>query len=200
MNFSAASSDSATYTAFCGSRRIAQGTLPVVTEEIRTVLEKIPQAAILIFDDFSGRQIEADLREPSARPTSLIDPQPSRGPGRPKLGVIAREVTLLPRHWEWLNNQPGGASVALRKLVEEARHLKAGSDRIRRAQEATYKFLHAIAGNEPGFEEAMRALFGGDRVKFEELIAAWPGDIPAHARQSATDAFPPSPEAKLSEL
>lgn len=197
---SSSTPDTTGYTAFCGVRRIAQGTLPVVTEEIRLVLEKIPQAAILIFDDFTGRQIEADLRQPSTTPTTLIDSQPSRGPGRPKLGVIAREVTLLPRHWEWLNNQPGGASVALRKLVEEARHVKAGSDRVRRAQEATYKFLNAIAGNEPGFEEAMRALFGGDQATFESLIAAWPGDIPAHARQSAKEAFPPTTEHKHSEI
>jgi uncharacterized protein len=183
------SSDETTYTAFCGSRRIAQGGLPSVTEEIRAVLEKIPQANILIFDDFSGRQIDADLRDPLAKPTDLMAPSPSRGPGRPKLGVIAREVTLLPRHWDWLNNQPGGASVALRKLVEEARHVKAGSDRIRQAQEATYKFLHAIAGNEPGFEDAMRALFGSDQETFERLIASWPGDIPAHARRLAANAF-----------
>ncbi len=199
MSHSAAA-ERTTYTAFCGSRRIAQGALSVVTEEIRRVMEKIPHAAILIFDDFSGRQIEADLRDPSAEPADLIEAQPSKGPGRPKLGVIAREVTLLPRHWEWLNNQPGGASVALRKLVEEARHVKAGSDSIRRSQEATYKFLHAIAGNEPGFEEAMRALFGGDRAKFEELITIWPGDIPAHARLLAAEAFPPSDPAKFSTL
>ena len=194
MNSTGAAESAATYTAFCGTRRIAQGHLPKVTEEIRHVMEKIPHAAILIFDDFSGRQIEADLRDPSAKPSDLIESQPSRGPGRPKLGVIAREVTLLPRHWEWLNNQPGGASVALRKLVEEARHMKAGSDRIRRSQEATYKFLHAIAGDEPGFEEAMRALFGNEREKFEELIAAWPGDIPEHGRKLSLDAFSPDRE------
>lgn len=187
MNHSEAPSS---HTAFCGSRRIAQGTLPEVTKEIRLVLEKMPRAAILIFDDFTGQQIEADLREPSTAPTPTVDPQISRSRGRPKLGVIAREVTLLPRHWEWLNNQPGGASVALRKLVEEARHAKTGSDLIRRARETTYKFLHAIAGNEPGFEEAMRALFRGERETFESLIATWPGDIPAHARMLATEAFP----------
>ena len=106
-------------------------------------------------------------------------PEP-RGRGRPKLGVVAREITLLPRHWDWLNSQPGGASVALRKLVEEARRGSGDRDRIRSAQEAAYHFMSAIAGNLPGFEEASRALFAYDRRRFGDLIAAWPEDVRDH--------------------
>ena len=109
---------------------------------------------------------------------------------RPKLGVIAREVTLLPRHWEWLSSQPGGASVALRKLVEEARRANAGRDRIRQAQEAAYRFVSVLAGNLPGFEEACRALFAGDAARFDSLVQGWPAGVRNHAQRLAARAFP----------
>jgi hypothetical protein len=99
--------------------------------------------------------------------------------------VVAREVTLLPRHWDWLGSQPGGASVALRKLVDEARRLRGDRDRIRTAQEAAYHFMSAMAGNLPGFEEATRALFADDRHRFVDLIAAWPEDLRDHALKLA---------------
>jgi uncharacterized protein len=116
-------------------------------------------------------------------------PNEPRGPGRPKLGVVAREVTLLPRHWDWLNDQPGGASVALRKLVEAARVTQAAADRRRLAQQSADRFMSAVAGNEPGYEEAARALYSGDRVRFEESMVAWPADVRRHAMQLATAAF-----------
>jgi hypothetical protein len=116
-------------------------------------------------------------------------PEPARGPGRPKLGVVAREVTLLPRHWEWLASQPGGASVALRKLVEVARRSSEVKDRVRQASAVAYRFMSTIAGHEAGFEEASRALFAGDQAGFEALIAAWPVDVQNHLKALATDAF-----------
>jgi hypothetical protein len=108
-----------------------------------------------------------------------------RSPGRPKLGVVAREVTLLPRHWEWLNRQPGGASVALRKLVEDARRVNEGRDGVRRAQEVAYRFMSTIAGDLPGFEEATRALFARDRSRFGENTLSWPADVREHASKLA---------------
>jgi uncharacterized protein len=118
-----------------------------------------------------------------------------RGPGRPRLGVVAREVTLLPRHWDWLSSQPGGASVALRKLVEQARFANQGRDRRRRAQEAAYRFLSAMAGNEPGFEEAIRALFASKRERFNQMVKPWPRDVRDHAKKLAAAAFAePDPE------
>jgi hypothetical protein len=114
-----------------------------------------------------------------------VAPEEPRGRGRPRLGVVAREVTLLPRHWEWLSTQPGGASVALRKLVEMARRDHGEKDRRREAQERAYHFMSAIAGNLPGFEEATRALFADDRPRFDELVAPWPEDVRGYATRYA---------------
>jgi uncharacterized protein len=165
------------FTAFEGERRLASGPRGEIVLAVRQA-ESGAAKAIAIFSDRSGRAVDFDLRQPADQtPQSREEP---RGRGRPKLGVVAREVTLLPRHWEWLNAQPGGASVALRKLVDAARHANAGADRERAAREAAYHFMSAMAGNFPGFEEASRALFADDRRRFAGLIAAWPADIRDH--------------------
>lgn len=192
-------------TAFAGQHRIASGEL----RHVALVAQRASVAAnaqpVLIFDDRSSQPIEIDLR---GTPADLLkrladaselgarspDPAaaeaaPRKGPGRPRLGVVAREVTLLPRHWQWLATQPGGASVALRKLVEEARRIHAGSDRKREAQESAYRFMSALAGDETGFEEATRALFAGDATAFEEHIAIWPEDVREHVAMLAADAL-----------
>ena len=184
-------------TAFEGPRRIASGTLAQVAFKAKEVLDAGDHAPVLIFDDVTSEQIEVDFRgtpeevlmrlaqaskelcTPAPAPAQP-EPEVPRGPGRPKLGVVAREVTLLPRHWDWLSGQPGGASVALRKLVEEARRVNEGKDRVRRSQEATYRFMSAIGGNLPGFEEAIRALFANNPERLEEQIRAWPTDIRTH--------------------
>ena len=192
------------YTAFEESRRIATGPLREVALKVKAVADQGLQKTILVFDDLTSELIELDLRgsdadvlgrlqsacaeagEPVAAPGLEDAP---RGPGRPRLGVIAREVTLLPRHWEWLGSQPGGASVALRKLVEEARRTHEGKDRMRRAQEAAYRFMSAIASSLPGFEEASRALFAGDSAGFDAQTQAWPTDLRSHAQGLARQAF-----------
>ena len=137
-----------------------------------------------------------DCRTTPARPSRLEAAAVSapRGPGRPKLGVVAREVTLLPRHWEWLARQPGGASVAIRKLVEAASRTGEDKDRIRQAQEAAYRFMSVTAGNRPHYEEAIRALFAGDASRFEQRIAEWPDDIRAHTSRLAERAFHRAPQ------
>jgi hypothetical protein len=189
------------FTAFEGSRRIGTGPLSDVALQAKEVIDG--GAQVLIFDDVTGEQIELDFRGTSdevrgrledpggAAPSDSASAGDSvqRGPGRPKLGVVAREVTLLPRHWNWLNSQPGGASVALRKLVEEARRVHAGRDRVRQSQETAYRFMSAMAGNLPGFEEAARALFAGQELRFEEMTTPWPADIREHARKLAAGAF-----------
>jgi uncharacterized protein len=193
-------------TAFEGSRRIASGKLEHVAVKAKEVVDRGERGPVLIFDNQTSQLVEVDFRgtekdvvrrlnaatgSGAGEKTEPDQPEsagPGR-PGRPKLGVVAREVTLLPRHWEWLNCQPGGASVALRKLVEEARRVNAGKDRVRRAREAAYRFASAMAGNEPGFEEAIRALFAGNAERFQEMVADWPMDVRDHAQELAAAGF-----------
>ncbi|MEY9881121.1 DUF2239 family protein [Bradyrhizobium sp. USDA 329] len=180
-----------TYTAFVGQRRLASGTAGEVALAVKRATQPLDQP-VIIFDDGTGRSIDFDLRgddrEVLARLEKLAPPPAEaaetpaepRGRGRPKLGVVAREVTLLPRHWEWLNAQAGGASVALRKLVDEARRASGAKDRERQARDAAYHFMSTMAGDLPQFEEASRALFADDRRRFTGLIADWPTDIRDH--------------------
>jgi uncharacterized protein len=192
-------------TGFEGSRCIASGDLVEVTRKVKEVIDRGGLSTVLIFDDYTAELIEVDFRgtlkdvlkrlenQPTKRESTTeplnMDHVTQRGPGRPKLGVVSREVTLLPRHWDWLNSQPGGASVALRKLVEEARRVNRGRDKVRHAQETAYRFMHAMAGDLPGFEEATRALFAGDPECFNGLVSSWPVDIRDYARKLSVDAF-----------
>src|ERR1700682_4569172 len=172
------------FTAFVGSRRLASGPLDQVAMAAKKAVDRGTQQPVLIYNDNTGRAIDIDSRgsdaEILARLAQPAPPSLPRGRGRPKLGVVAREVTLLPRHWQWLGAQPGGASVAIRKLVEEARRASGDLDRARAARDAAYHFMSVMAGNLAGFEEASRALFADDRRRFAELIAGWPGDIRDH--------------------
>ena len=185
--------DSNCFTAFRGIQRLTSGPLAEVALAVVKASGGAAAEPIVIFDDASGRPIDLDLRgserdivarlprpasDPEADERSAPEP---RGRGRPKLGVVAREVTLLPRHWEWLAAQPGGASVALRKLVDEARRAGGDRDRSRAARDAAYYFMSTMAGNLQGFEEASRALFADDRRLFVRLIVDWPVDIRDHA-------------------
>jgi uncharacterized protein len=176
-------------TAFAGARRIASGELKDVALKAKRLVDRGGPAAVLLFDDASGEVIEVDFRGTPAEVRQRLSEPAPRGPGRPRLGVVAREVTLLPRHWDWLGSQPGGASVALRKLVEEARRAHAGKDRVRLAQNAAYRFMTTMAGDAPGFEEALRALFSGRRDDFERRIARWPAGVREHAKKLAAGAF-----------
>lgn len=187
-------------TAFSGFRRIASGSLAHVALQAKEAIEKGESDPVLILDDESSRVIEVDFRGSADDVLQRLAAQhgdttetsahtPPRGPGRPKLGVVAREVTLLPRHWDWLNGQPGGASVALRKLVEEARRAHQSEDNRREGQEALYRFMSILAGNLPGFEEASRCLFAGNRAGFMAAIHPWPTDLRNHAETLALCAF-----------
>jgi len=181
-------------TAFVGSTRVATGQLVDVAREAKEYADRGHPEPILIFEDATGRQLEVDFRgtqyDVVGRLLTRKQPEPpARRPGRPKLGVVAREVTLLPRHWDKLNAQPGGASVALRKLVEEARRTHAPADEVRNAQDASYRVMVALAGNAPGFEEATRALFARDAARFEELTSQWPSDVAEYVRGVAQRVF-----------
>ncbi|RQZ11902.1 DUF2239 family protein [Burkholderia sp. Bp9031] len=199
------------YTAFDGHRRVASGPLATVAVAVQQASGDPMSGTIVIFDDATGRAIDLDLRgtadevrmryaaAPADAPAPTAEPAGAgageqRGRGRPKLGVVSREVTLLPRHWDWLAAQPGGASVALRKLVEDARRTHAAADRRRDAQTRAYHFMSAIAGDLPGFEEAARALYANDLERMAELIAGWPDDVRDHALALARGDLPPSTE------
>jgi len=190
------------YIAFEGDRCIATGDLRNVARAAKETLDRRSDASILVFDGRTSGPIDIDFRgtiddvlarlpQTSSAPAATDDAaQPApRGPGRPKLGVVAREVTLLPRHWEWLAQQSGGASVALRKLVDEARRANKNKDRIRHAQDAAYRFIAAMAENKPHYEEVARALFAGDAERFEAWTASWPADVRDHTRRLARAAF-----------
>ncbi|MFN7127949.1 MAG: DUF2239 family protein [Brevundimonas sp.] len=155
---------------FDGPDRIAKGSEAVVSAAFHTALRTSDQAALRVFDLQTGRAVDLDLRP--------VEPQP-RKRGRPRLGVAAREVTLLPRQWDWLATQPGGASAALRRLVDQARKTGADEDARRRRTDAAYGFMVEMAGDAPDFEEASRALFAGDRARLTALITPWPTDIHA---------------------
>jgi uncharacterized protein len=188
-----------TCTAFGGVKRICSGTLSAVALQAKAVFDRGETAPVLIFDDATANLIDVDYR--GSRDDVLkrllhelpqqarAEPEAVRGPGRPRLGVVAREVTLLPRHWQWLSSQPGGASVALRKLVDEARRTNIEKDRVRQSQEAAYRFMSAMAGDAPGFEEAARALFAGDEHRFEQCVGVWPEDVRDHAKRLAKEAL-----------
>jgi hypothetical protein len=192
----------AAYVAFDGDRRIASGELRNVARAAKQMLDRRKDAAILVFDGRTGAPVDIDFRgsvddvlarlpamSAPAVTTEDVDAQVPRGPGRPKLGVVAREVTLLPRHWDWLSKQKGGASVAIRRLIEDARRTGEDRDRVRLAQDSAYRFMSAMAGNRPHYEEAIRALFANDAARFRELIAEWPADVRDHIAQRAEQAF-----------
>lgn len=175
-------------TAFVGMRLIASGPLPDVARAAKPFVDRAVKEPVLLFDSVTSHVVDVDFRGSADDVVSRIMPA-ATGPGRPKLGVVGREVTLLPRHWEWLNGQPGGASVALRKLVEGARRAAEETDRARLSRDSAYRFLSAMAGNLPGFEEAIRGLFAVNRAKFKREMAAWPVDVREHALQLARNSF-----------
>lgn len=196
-------------TAFRGTSAIASGPLEEVARKVKRIIDggdrNHRNEPILVFDDATSEIVEIDFRgtlkevlrrlgeargamSPEQAPNQEKDVE--RGPGRPKLGVVSREVSLLPRHWDWLNAQPGGASAALRRLVEEARRVNRDRDKVRRSREITFRFMSALAGDMPGFEEAIRALFAGNLERFATMIDPWPLDIQNHIRRISAASFP----------
>jgi hypothetical protein len=179
-----------TYSAFEETNLVASGTRAEVLAALKSRFDQDQGAVVLIFEDRTGKQVDFDLRGTLGDVLARYESVPVRvGPGRPKLGVVAREVSLLPRHWEWLEQQPSGASAAIRKLVDEARKQNPGEQAARTAIEAAGRFMSAVAGNFPGYEEATRALYARNRSQFEILIREWPGDIRLHVQRLVHDAF-----------
>jgi hypothetical protein len=182
------------YTAFDNFKILAQGNMESVALSVKQRIKEQKTASILIFSDLTGRQIDLDLSGTDKQILDRIkvysrqESQPNTGAGRPRLGVVPREISLLPHHWEWLINQDGGASAVIRNLIDQKIQNRS-SDKTKIAQERTYKFLSAIAGNLPNFEEATRFLYRKDKKKFAELISAWPKDIIKYSISLAGDVF-----------
>lgn len=186
------------YIAFENHRCIARGELREVVQEAKMAMDRPPHAAVLIFESATSRQVEVDYRGTVAevlertvpatenKSGELLASSETVKVGRPKLGVIAREVTLLPRHWEWLATQPSSASVTLRRLVEEAKRASQSVDEARQREEALGRFMTAMAGDIAGYEEASRAFYRKDREQFEYIIIGWPSDIRQHVQQLAS--------------
>ncbi len=188
------------YIAFTDHKLLASGALLTIALEVKKHLEQHPNQMVLIFSVTTGQQIDIDIRGNEAdlvkkfattdEPENPVNETPPVGKrGRPKLGVVGREVTLLPRHWQWLDTQRGGASATLRRLIEKARKANAHQDLKRHAQDKTNRFISAIAGNLPGFEEATRALFAGDQQRFIDETKNWPKDIQTYTYKFSEDAF-----------
>lgn len=190
--------DQRSYTAFAGSEIIIEGARADVAQAVQAHAASHPLEVVLVFNDATGDLTDLAPATVEARgaPATVATPEPpARRRGRPRLGVVAREITLLPRHWDWLAGQPGGASAALRRLVEQARKADAGATDARQAREAAYRFLSAIAGDYPGFEEASRALFAADFEAFGERMRDWPVDVAAYAMRLARRDVPPDQAA-----
>jgi hypothetical protein len=179
-----------TYSSFVGNELVASGDRDHILTAMKLRFDREGSPVILTFEDQTGRQVDFDLRGTLADVLERARPvQPRVGPGRPKLGVVAREVSLLPRHWEWLEEQPSGASAAIRRLVDEARKREPGESQLQKAIEAAGRFLSAMAGNLPGYEEATRSLYARNGARFAELIRDWPPDIRTHAQRLVQGVF-----------
>jgi hypothetical protein len=176
------------YAAFAGVRRIAAGPLREVLPALKRRFDEDRSDAVLVFEVETGRQVDFDLRGSLEEVLAKVEQPAQRGPGRPRLGVTSREVSLLPRHWEWLEQQPNGISGALRRLVEAAIKEQPGRERARRVRAALSQFLSSMAGDRPNYEEATRALFEGDTPRFEALVQRWPKDIREYALEQAREA------------
>ena len=177
--------------AFSGTKRIAEGDLLDVALTVKKRMQKPGAESVLIFDAMTSAPIEIDLRGSAENVLKRLEgiPEGKSGPGRPKLGVVSREISLLPEHWEWLGRQRGGASATLRKLVEESKKTNRAQDQKRQAQDALHKFMTAMAGDLPEYEEALRALYAGKPEVFATLIAPWPKDIAEHVRKLSRRLF-----------
>ena len=180
------------YIAFAGHRRLADGDLRTVAVAVKRHVDARVPEPIAVFDAVTAHPVDLDLHGSEEELRARLETAPSaaatsagreghRGPGRPKLGVASREVSLLPRHWDWLTTQPGGASATLRRLVEEARRANAGRDRARASQEAAYRFMHSMAGDLEGFEDAIRALYRSEYGELRGILSGWPADVASHA-------------------
>jgi hypothetical protein len=183
------------YSAFHADRLVASGDLETMLRATKAFLDRSQDPRVLIFEDRTGAQVDFNFQGTLAEVLARALPTPQRvGPGRPKLGVVSREISLLPRHWEWLESQPQGISATLRRLVDEAKKRNPGEQRARHGREAISRFMTAMAGNWEHYEEATRALFAKDSPRFAQLIQDWPKDVRSHLLRMLVDFSASEPE------
>jgi uncharacterized protein len=186
---------SSTYTAFEGGNLVSKGPLPEVILKVKRRIGKAENSAVLIFSDATGNTMDFNFQGTEKDVLKRLevfvgeDPAEATGRGRPRLGVVSREVSLLPRQWEWLASQSGGASAVLRRLVDEAKRKTSDGNTIKQVQERTYKFMSVTAGDLKGYEEALRALYKKDQKAFALRMEGWPEDVKAHALDLARPVF-----------
>ena len=173
-----------TLTAFWRHQKIAHGTLSELLRQLQSA--ETGHETVFIFNDRSGKRldihIKGDIASTLAVYPELAESSGLKSRGRPKLGVSAKEVTLLPRHWAWLATQPGGASATLRRLIDQARKTSVAADNKRQRHDRAYHFMYEIAGDLPDYEASLRALFADDEAAFTACIKNWPQDIRYYAR------------------
>jgi hypothetical protein len=177
--------------AFAGDEIIARGTLPDVALAVHRALQSGEQRSVIVLESATSQVVDLDLRgsdhdivqrlaTDTDRAITESSSRAAAGPGRPRLGVVSREVSLLPRHWDWLKSQRGGASAALRRLVDEARKQDRGHSEVSGSQEAIDRYLRVMAGDRPNYEEASRAFYANRETDLRDLVAAWPADVRSH--------------------
>tara|TARA_B100001013_G_scaffold338302_1_gene259147 strand:+ start:260 stop:835 length:576 start_codon:yes stop_codon:yes gene_type:complete len=169
---------SSTYIAIHNKSLIAQGELPAV---IREAQRQFPEAEPCLYKLDNGKRVDIDWRGDAEEvikrlPAALVPPAEKRG--RPKLGVISKEVTLLPEHWEWLSVQRGGASTTLRRLIDSAMSSMTPAQERRIKQDQLYSMMRVFE-DEAGFEAASRALYRLDEAAFSQAIGNWPEALQA---------------------
>lgn len=182
--------DATTYTAFLGQQRLITAPLRAMLTHLKQHLDFAARTSpLVIFNDQTGKVVDFNLQGTLEEVLEREAPEPRSGPGRPKLGVVSREVSLLPRHWDWLESHPNGASAALRRLIDEARKADPVAERKRQAILPTDRFLIVMGGDLPGAEEASRALYNGDGATFRAAVQGWPEDIRNHVLHLSAAAF-----------
>jgi hypothetical protein len=178
------------YTAFLGHSSLAEGGLEAVVGAAKLAVDEGIQERLAIYRDEDARVLDFDFRGSVEEVLGRlgrhpivgaeVEPPKPRGPGRPKLGVVSREITLLPRHWDWLKEKRGGASATLRRLVDDARKVDSGENGDKEIQGRVYAFISDLASDLPAFEEVSRALFAGEYGRMTELAGDWPKDVRAY--------------------
>lgn len=174
------------YTAFRGDTRIITDSL----FNVALALQKQSEMNVLVFNDQTGQQIDLDLSgSEDDLKQRYTEVEYVKKVGRPKLGVISREITLQQKHWNWLDQQSSSASAVIRKLIDKELNDPSSESNIMLAKQAIDHFMLAMLGNMPNYEEATRALYQGNKSHFLALIHNYPKDLKVYLELKAQTAF-----------